>query len=116
MKSEKNSNENKKIIEQLNNEDIEDKLKSMQQNLSKLDADVHQDIEKKIQSLSDNYNALDKQITIFTKNLENSMNDRKDESKQLKQDLNTIRDNIREDLNDVRKLITEIALAFKLPD
>ena len=81
-----------------------------------MDIAVHQHIEKKIQSLSDNYTALDKQIAMFTKNLENSLNDRKDESKQLKQELNTIRDNIREDLNDVRKLITEITIAFKISD
>lgn len=111
-----NTEVTQKTIEQLNKENIEDKIKSIQQNLNTLDIAVHQHIEQKIQSLSNNYTALDKQISMFTKNLEGSLNDRKDESKQLKQELNTIRDNIREDLNDVRKLITEITLAFKLSD
>ena len=117
IRPEKDSNEvTQKTIEQLNKENIEEKIKSIQQNLNTLDIAVHHHIERKIQSLSDNYNALDKQISVFTKNLEVSLNDRKDESKQLKQELNIIRDNIREDLNDVRKLITEITLAFRISD
>lgn len=103
-------------LNQLNKDTLEDKIKTIQQTLNSLDVDVHQHIEKKIQSLDNNYTALDKQLAMFTKYLETSIDDRKEESKQLKQELNTIRDNIREDLNDVRKLINEITLAMKLDD
>lgn len=104
-KDTKSDNQLNEKLNQLNKDTLEDKIKNIQQTLNSLDVDVHQHIEKKIQSLDSNYTALDKQLSMFTKHLEMSIGDRKEESKQLKQELNTIRDNIREDLNDVRKLI-----------
>lgn len=105
-----------KKVKLLTDENISEKVKNLQQSFQTLDSTVSDIVKNKISVLSENVTKLDQKLTDLNKFYETALNDRKEENRQIKQEINTLRENIREDINDVKNIIMKLMLVLKSDD
>jgi hypothetical protein len=101
-----------KILE-LTKIDAATKIHNLQKELAALDDTVNNSVKKKIYSLSEHFNTLEHRVLDLDKHFEQSSIDRKEDSRQIKSEINILRENIREDINDVKDIIMKLMMALK---
>lgn len=103
-------------ISDLTKIDAATKIQGLQDNFSALDDTVNNYIKKQIYTLSEHFNMLDSRVTDLTKHYDEASAERKEENRQLRNEINTLRENIREDINDVKDIIMKLMMALKTDD
>jgi hypothetical protein len=103
-------------ISELTKIDAASKINDLQESLTALDDTVNNSVKKKIYTLSEHFTMLESRVLDLDKHFDQSNNDRKEETRQIKSEINTLRENIREDINDVKDIIMKLMMALKTDD
>lgn len=96
--------------------DAATKIHDLQESLTALDNTVNNSVKKKIYALSEHFTTLESRVLDLDKHFDQSNMDRKEENRQIKSEINTLRENIREDINDVKDIIIKLMLALRTDD
>jgi hypothetical protein len=109
-------NEYTKLAEQvtdLTKLDVAGKIRHIEHDISELDDTVNKYLKQKLYILSENFTILETKVVNLNKNFDEFNRDRREENAQLKAEINTLRENIREDINDVKDIIMKLMMALK---
>lgn len=109
-------NEYTKLAEQvtdLTKLDVAGKIRHIEHDISELDDTVNKYLKQKLYILSENFTILETKVVNLYKNFDEFNRDRREENAQLKTEINTLRENIREDINDVKDIIMKLMMALK---
>lgn len=109
-------NDLKHELAELTKLDAGTKIYNLQNNLAELDDIVRNTLKKKIYSLSEHFTTLENRVLDLDKHFDRSNLDRKEDNRQIKNEINTLRENIREDINDVKDIIMKLMMALKTAD
>lgn len=90
------------------------KIHELEENLIELDSTINNSIKKKIYVLSEHFKILEQRVIDLDKHFDQSNLDRKEDTRQFKSDINTLRENIRDDINDVKDIIMKLMMALKI--
>lgn len=101
------------IKEIVNNQEIYSKIETLKNDHDALYKTVNEHLKNKVTSLSENITKLEDKIAELNKHFDDVNADRKEESRQIKHDINSLRENIREDINDVKDIIMKLMMALK---
>lgn len=103
-------------VDSLTEANLNEKIKTIQGNIQTIDKVINDLVKIKINSLSETVTKLDQKLSDLNKYFETALSDRKEENKQIKQEINTLRENIREDINDVKSIIMKLMFVLKNDD
>lgn len=93
--------------------DVAGKIRHIEHDISELDDTVNKYLKQKLYILSENFTILETKVVNMNKNFDEFNRDRREENAQLKAEINTLRENIREDINDVKDIIMKLMMALK---
>lgn len=93
--------------------DVAGKIRHIEHDISELDDTVNKYLKQKLYILSENFTILETKVVNLNKNFDEFNRDRREENAQLKAEINTLRENIREDINDVKDIIMKLMMALK---
>lgn len=96
--------------------DAASKIRGLEESVTDLDEKVNNYLMKKVYTLSEHFTVLEDRVSNIDKYFDKADADRKSDTKQLKDDINTLRENIREDINDVKGIIMKLMMALKTDD
>lgn len=96
--------------------DVAGKIKHIEHDISELDDTVNKYLKQKLYILSENFTILETKVVNLNKNFDDFNRDRREENAQLKAEINTLRENIREDINDVKDIIMKLMMALRTED
>jgi predicted nuclease with TOPRIM domain len=100
----------------VNSNELIEKIETLKEEHDALYKTVNDYLKRKVYNLSENINKLEVKVNDLNKYFDDANVDRKEENKQIKQDINSLRDNIREDINDVKDIIMKLMMALKTDD
>lgn len=103
-------------ISELTKIDAATKIHDLQENLTQLDDVVNNSIKRKIYTLSEHFTMLEQRVIDLDKHFDEASLDRKDDNRQFKIEINALRENIRDDINDVKDIIMKLMMALKIED
>jgi len=103
-------------ISELTKIDAATKIHYLEESVTDLDEKVNNYLMKKVYALSEYFTMLENRVIDLDKYFEKMDVDRKSENIQIKTDINTLRENIREDINDVKDIIMKLMMALKTDD
>ena len=92
------------------------KIHDIQETLAILDNTVNNLIKKKIYFLSEHFTSLEARVLDLDRHFDQASLDRKEDSRRITNEINTLRGNIREDINDVKDIIMKLMNALKTDD
>jgi len=93
--------------------DVAGKIRHIEHDISELDDTVNKYLKQKLYILSENFTILETKVVNMNKNFDEFNRDRREENAQLKAEINTLRESIREDINDVKDIIMKLMMALK---
>ena len=100
-------------VDALTEANLNEKIKTIQGNIQTIDKVINDLVKIKINALSETVTKLDQKLSDLNRYFETALSDRKEENKQIKQEINTLRENIREDINDVKSIIMKLMFVLK---
>ena len=101
------------LVTDLTKLDVAGKIRHIEHDISELDDTVNKYLKQKLYIISENFTILETKVVNLNKNFDEFNRDRREENAQLKAEINTLRENIREDINDVKDIIMKLMMALK---
>lgn len=98
---------------------LKEKISKLQKDHQSLDKTVNAEntkIKEKMNSISEHFNTLETKVNDLDRYFDNANKDRKEQDKVIQKEINAIRNNIREDINEVKNIIMKLMMSLKIED